>query len=82
MNWNKKFYEKKGSFLIFDGLIEINNSLKVDFNFNMNMSGRVSVNVLNFILFIGGISINGNFVLDFSNDGKLFNDFVVVWIII
>ncbi|MDE5108917.1 MAG: hypothetical protein O4808_18300, partial [Trichodesmium sp. St17_bin3_1_1] len=79
LNWKKKFYEKKGSFSILDGLIETNNSLKVDSNFNMNMSGRASANVPNFIPLIGGTNINGNFALDFSNDGKLSNDFAAVW---
>ncbi len=80
LNWNKKFYETKGNFSLIDDLIQTQNSFKADTTFNINMGGMASANIPNFIPLIGGKNIaNGNFVLDFSNDNNLSNDFAAVW---
>lgn len=80
LDWNKQFYETKGSFSVIDGLIQTNNSFKADSRFNINMGGVASANVPKFVPLIGGTNItNSNFVFDFSNDGNLSNDFAAVW---
>ncbi|MDB9343550.1 type I secretion C-terminal target domain-containing protein [Nodularia spumigena CS-586/05] len=80
LNWNKKFYETKGEFSILDGLIRTNSGFKVNSGFDINMSGRASVGIPNFIPLFGGAQIaGGNFLLDFSNDSNLANDFAAGW---
>ena len=80
LNWNEKFYETKGDFSILDGLIQTNSGFKVNSSFNINMSGQASVSIPNFIPLFGGAQIaGGNFLLDFSNDSVLANDFAAGW---
>ncbi|MEA5575068.1 DUF4114 domain-containing protein [Anabaena sp. UHCC 0451] len=80
LNWNQKFYEEKGSFSFLDGLITTNSSFKTDSNFNINMGGAASASIPNFIPLFGGAKIgSGNFLVDFSNDGNLSNDFAAAW---
>lgn len=80
LNWNEKSYETQGNFSILDGAIQTNSGFKVNSGFNINMSGSASVNIPNSIPLIGGAQIgSGNFLLNFSNDGSLSNDFAAGW---
>lgn len=80
LNWNKKFFETKGQFTILDGLIQTNSGFKADSNFNINMAGNAIVGIPNFIPLFGGAQLgSGNFLLNFSNDSNLSNDFAAGW---
>lgn len=80
LNWKDKSYETKGNFSILDGAIQTNTGFKVNSGFNINMSGDASVNVPNSVPLIGGAQIgSGNFLLNFSNDNDLSNDFAAGW---
>ncbi len=80
LNWNKKFYETKGNFSFLDGLITTNSGFKIDSKYNINMAGTAAVGIPNFIPLVGGARIgSGNFLVDFSNDGDLSNDFAAGW---
>ncbi|MCA2656841.1 CARDB domain-containing protein, partial [Microcystis sp. M061S2] len=80
LNWNNKFYETKGNFSLLDGLIQTSSGFKVGSSFDVNMSGVAKVSIPNFIPLFGGTQISsGNFLLDFSNDGNLSNDFAAGW---
>ncbi|WP_149978004.1 cadherin domain-containing protein, partial [Microcystis aeruginosa] len=80
LNWNNKFYETKGNFSLLDGLIQTSSGFKVSSSFDVNMSGVARVGIPNFIPLFGGAQISsGNFLLDFSNDSNLSNDFAAGW---
>jgi hypothetical protein len=80
LNWNDKFYETKGNFSLLDGLIQTSSGFKVNSSFDVNMSGVARVSIPNFIPLFGGAQISsGNFLLDFSNDSNLSNDFAAGW---
>ena len=82
LNWRKKFFETKGDFSIFDGLIKTNNGFKVGTNnFNIKMKGQAILSIPKSIKFIGGAQLgSGNFFFDFSDDGNLSNDYAAGWI--
>ena len=80
LNWNKKFYETKGKFSILGGSIKTDSSFKTDLKFNINMSGNASGSIPKSIPLFGGATIaSGKFLLDFSNDNNLSNDFAAAW---
>ncbi|MCY7332554.1 MAG: DUF11 domain-containing protein [Pseudanabaena sp. CAN_BIN31] len=80
LDWNKKFYEQKGNFTFFDGLVKTSSGFKTDSQFNIKMTGTASVGIPKFIPLFGGAQLgSGNFLLDFSNDNNLSNDFVAGW---
>ncbi|AFW96022.1 hypothetical protein ANA_C13352 [Anabaena sp. 90] len=80
LNWNKRFYEEKGNFSLFDGFIKTNSGFRTDSSLNIKMNGSASVGIPNFVPLFGGSQLaSGNYLLDFSNDGNLSNDFAAAW---
>ncbi len=80
LNWDKKFFEAKGNLSLLDGLIIGESNLRTDSNINLSAGGKASVNVPKVIPFFGNQSLaSGNFILKFSNDNNLNNDFVAGW---
>jgi Ca2+-binding RTX toxin-like protein len=80
LNWDKKFFETKGNLSLLDGLIKSKTGFRADSDFNIKMNGNASVNVPEVIPYIGNQTLtSSNFLLDFSNDDNLTNDFVAGW---
>jgi len=80
LNWDKGFYEFKGSKSILDGLIRTNDSFKLNTNFDLRAGGGASVGIPGFIPLVGGANLaSGNYLLDFTNDSNYSNDFGAGW---
>jgi len=80
LNWEKKFFEAAGNFNFLDGLIQASSSFKPNSNFDITMSGAGKVSIPKSVPLFGGYEIaSGNYLIDFSNDGNLSNDFGAGW---
>lgn len=80
LDWQKGFFETKSSYSILDDAIRAKGSFKITSSYNINLFSEASFNIPKSIPIIGGKSVaNGNFLLDFTNDNYLPNDFAAAW---
>jgi hypothetical protein len=80
LNWGSGVYSINGSFGMYDNLITFTGGLTFDNSGDIDLVASASVNVPDFIPFIGGTSLaNVNFALHFVNDGQWEDSYVAVW---
>ncbi len=80
INFKDKFFQTKGNLDILDGSIKTNSSFKVTSSYNIKTSGAATASIPKSVPLFGGAQIaNGTFLLDFSNDNNLANDFAAGW---
>ncbi|HEY9848183.1 MAG TPA: Calx-beta domain-containing protein [Leptolyngbyaceae cyanobacterium] len=80
LNWNKKFLKSEAKFSFLDGLIQADKaSFSADANFNITIDGNASSTIPSFLPYKGTPLGSGRFLLNFSNDGNLSNDFVAAY---
>jgi uncharacterized repeat protein (TIGR01451 family) len=83
INFKDKFFETKGSLEILDGSIKTNSSFKATSSYNIKSSGAATASIPKSVPLFGGAQLgSATYLLDFSNDNNLANDFAAAWGII
>ncbi|MBD2520557.1 hypothetical protein H6G93_37590 [Nostoc sp. FACHB-973] len=80
INWDKGYLWASSDFNILNGLITTQTQFLATSTKNLYMFGEASVNVPDFIPFIGGTNLgSGEVYVEYTNDGISSNDYVAAW---